>query len=747
MKIRFDFEHCFGIQKLKEEIEFKNGQPAVVIYAPNGMMKSSFANTCAEMARAAMAKPKRGKAAIALSKDEICDRLNPDIPSKHEIKLDGADLDPDSIFVANPEDVLFDASKQVTDFLASQALKGEYDRIISLLEHARKEFASAVGGNNVSQSSDCDKELAEAFSGDENAPIWGCIEPIAAMLKDDSPYYDVKFDDLFDDKSLVKAFLSENQGLLNDYASQYNQLLRESDFFHMEGEKAFGTYQAAQLGKAFKDEEYFAVQHKLVLRNAEEITSAQAFNQKIADEKERILNDEDLKKAFDAIAKKVEANGELRSFSKVITRHPDWIPKLADYEGFRKEVLIGYVNHPEVRGKFDALKAAFAANKADLERVLAQARQEQDHWREVVDIFNLRFHTLPFVVKIENQENVLLEQEEARLVFEYVDGQGHGHPKSKEDLLKILSNGERRAFMILQFLFAIEARKTWDKMSLIVMDDISDSFDYQNKYAIIEYVNELAEGFEDKFKIIMLTHNFDFYRTIVSRLRGKVAQIMAFKDNSGEVELKSGVYIERTPFDVAIKNSDKAADFISLIPFVRNLVEYCEGSSAERFKDLTGCLHLMDNTDTITDTEVCQIICGFCGRPVKYQPTGQLMKDIIFREADTIEARGDQHEVFIENKIVLSIAIRLKADKFLETELLNAGLRKEQFHASKCQTSRWIDEYKKLNPPADKKKVMEKVNMMTPEFIHLNSFMYEPLVDMSMWHLIQLYKEVKALTP
>lgn len=746
MKISFDFEHCFGIQTLHEEIEFKAGQPAVVIYAPNGMMKTSFANTCAEMAKVATAKPKRGRAAAA-EKDPICDRLAPDTPSVHTIKVDGNEIEPECIFVANPDQTEFNANKQVTDFLASQALKDEYDRIVGLLEQARKEFVNAVGSNGVSQSSDCDKELAESFLGDENAPLYGCIELIAAMLRDDSPYYDVKFDDIFDDKGAVKVFLDENQGLLDTYATQYNQLLRDSDFFHVEGDKSFGTYQAAQLGKAFKDEEYFAVQHKLVLRNTEEITSAQAYNQKIKDEKDRILNDDELKKTFEAITKKVEANGELRSFSKVITKHPEWIPKLADYEGFRKEVLIGYVNHPEVRGKFDALRQVYTANKADLERVVAQARQEQDHWREIVDIFNLRFHTLPFVVKIENQENVLLQQEEAKLVFEYVDGQGQGHKKSKEDLLQILSNGERRAFVILQFLFAIEARKKWDKMSLLVMDDISDSFDYQNKYAIIEYVNELAEDYEDKFKILLLTHNFDFYRTITSRLKGKVKQIMTFRDQNGTVMLKEGKYIERTPFDICMSNSNKPADFIAVIPFVRNLIEYQEGTSTQRFKDITGCLHLMDNTDTITDTEVCDIISGFSGRPFKYQPTGERMIDIIFREADAIEARGDQHEVFIENKIVLSIAIRLIADKFLTNELLNAGLRKEQFQTSKSQTSHWIDIYKQLTPPPakERRQVMEKVNMMTPEFIHLNSFMYEPLIDMSVWHLISLYRDVKAL--
>jgi hypothetical protein len=35
---------------------------------------------------------------------------------------------------------------------------------------------------------------------------------------------------------------------------------------------------------------------------------------------------------------------------------------------------------------------------------------------------------------------------------------------------------------------------------------------------------------------------------------------------------------------------------------------------------------------------------------------------------------------------------------------------------------------------------------MTPENIHMNSFMYEPLMDMSNHHLISLYKTIKNLT-
>ena len=41
--------------------------------------------------------------------------------------------------------------------------------------------------------------------------------------------------------------------------------------------------------------------------------------------------------------------------------------------------------------------------------------------------------------------------------------------------------------------------------------------------------------------------------------------------------------------------------------------------------------------------------------------------------------------------------------------------------------------------------VLQRVVLMTPENIHLNSFMYEPILDMSDGHLRKLYGEVVAL--
>lgn len=41
--------------------------------------------------------------------------------------------------------------------------------------------------------------------------------------------------------------------------------------------------------------------------------------------------------------------------------------------------------------------------------------------------------------------------------------------------------------------------------------------------------------------------------------------------------------------------------------------------------------------------------------------------------------------------------------------------------------------------------ILNQVAMLTPENIHLNSFIFEPILDMSLLHLYDLYQEVKNL--
>jgi hypothetical protein len=62
------------------------------------------------------------------------------------------------------------------------------------------------------------------------------------------------------------------------------------------------------------------------------------------------------------------------------------------------------------------------------------------------------------------------------------------------------------------------------------------------------------------------------------------------------------------------------------------------------------------------------------------------------------------------------------------------------------QTTELLDRFERDFPKEQEAiKTLRNVVLMTPENIHLNSFMYEPIVDMSDEHLKKLYKAVQGL--
>jgi hypothetical protein len=96
-----------------------------------------------------------------------------------------------------------------------------------------------------------------------------------------------------------------------------------------------------------------------------------------------------------------------------------------------------------------------------------------------------------------------------------------------------------------------------------------------------------------------------------------------------------------------------------------------------------------------------------------------------------------------ESKIVLAIAIRLAAESFMIAKINDpafvAGLVAHQ-------TQELFVKFKTQFPTESKAiEVLDRVQIMTPENIHLNSFMYEPIVDMSGDHLRKLYADTLAL--
>ena len=63
------------------------------------------------------------------------------------------------------------------------------------------------------------------------------------------------------------------------------------------------------------------------------------------------------------------------------------------------------------------------------------------------------------------------------------------------------------------------------------------------------------------------------------------------------------------------------------------------------------------------------------------------------------------------------------------------------------QTQVLVTRFKKdFRSEVDSVRIVDQVALMTPENIHVNAFMYEPIVDMSDDHLRKLYQEVMTLS-
>lgn len=287
----------------------------------------------------------------------------------------------------------------------------------------------------------------------------------------------------------------------------------------------------------------------------------------------------------------------------------------------------------------------------------------------------------------------------------------------------------------------MEARRKAQENVLFIVDDIADSFDYKNKYAIIEYLKYMSDI--SNFYMMILTHNFDFFRTVESRKVSNYNQcLISIKNDAGVRLLKmEGL---KNPFIRDWKNNlaDKKK-LVASIPFVRNLIEYKEGDTHADYLTLTAVLHMKAATDTITVSTIGDIFSRVVSNiNFPTQDGAKKIADFVFEAAE--ECLTADEGVNLENKIVLSIAIRLKAEIFMKQKITDQDVL-NGLENNTNQTWNLMKAYEEeFNNETANIEILKRVNLITPENIHVNSFMYEPILDMGDGELRGLYEDVKT---
>ena len=725
-------EHCYGIRSLNYSFAFSDsGGSVVAIYAPNGSMKTSMAES--------LKRYSEGK--------DPEDRVNSNVIPKISVEnQDGNEITKETIFVVDSFDEKF-RSKKISTLLASDDLKKRYDEIFNNVENKRNALLKNLGKKFETTPARSAEILKKAF---RRTDLNKALQSVDRDVKNDEylDFSDASYKTLFNEK--VINFLNSDPEIvstISHHSSLYEQLLDKSRFFK---KGIFSHTHAENVLKNLKSNKWFNGGHTVRLNAKDgsetgDIIDENALLECIEKEKKSILDNPEMRDMFKNADDKF-TNADLQAFRDHLVEHPYLLSEISNMDELLFKVCAAYLS--TMKSEYIEFLEMYDESKSKVDEIVEDADTDVTLWEKVIEEFNSRF-SVPFEVRIGNKADAVLSITAPQIQF-LIEDQDNKNVRQFEsdDLFEILSTGEKRALYILNILFEIRARNIIGQETLVVFDDIADSFDYKNKYAIVEYLSDIStyEGFH----IIILTHNYDFYRTIKSRLYVKEGSALVAERSGGNIVLKQDT-IGNNPFSNWVDNLSDTKSMIGCIPFVRNIAEYSNNDAA--FSKLTKLLHIMPGSKDITFKELKEIF-GSVLRGKRIEDCENDDRKVIDVVLDTCVSISNlkMDEVDLLDKVVMSMGIRLIAEKVLIQEIGNENFVNR---LGSNQTGELIKKFENMYKNNMKEKdqdkfkpyidVMKRVRIMTPENIHMNSFMFEPILDMSPQHLWELHRDVSKL--
>jgi hypothetical protein len=325
-KLKIEFENCYGIKQLKYDFDFET-KSTYAIYAPNGTMKTSFANAFMDFSNS---QPSKDSIFTARANKRIITDEN------------GEELKAEEIFVIVPYNQTF-KSQKLSTLLVNKELKERYDEI-HLNINEKKEALT----KELIAKSGLKKGVDDEFSTDFTSYSTDFFKAIGRVKTEVNDGTEAEFSDIIYSKVFgpkVVAFLETKdfKTKLQGYIEKYNDLVDSSTYFQ---KGIFNHNNASTIAKNLKDNGFFEAKHSLVL-NAEtdkkQITTEKELTEIIQSEKDAILNNPDLLKAFDDIDNALTKNQELKDFRNYLLENQKILPELPNINGFKQKVWVSYL--------------------------------------------------------------------------------------------------------------------------------------------------------------------------------------------------------------------------------------------------------------------------------------------------------------------------------------------------------------------------------------------------------------------
>jgi len=724
--LHVELSDCFGISSLSTDFDFatvskgKLAAKAYAIYAPNGAMKTSFAKTFEQ---------------LSLGKQPVEERYNR--TSSWRVEADGVALAAECIYVLKAEINEKAEISAVTNLLVKPEQKARYDALVIDLD---KKKQKALNGLNKVSGGFAKKKIEEQLPG-----IFGATDLLTAIhtgleQEPDRALSIFNYATIFEEKALQVIQGSEFREKAAEFNERYDELFQVGAAIYSKGQ--FNPARAETAFDALKKERFFETGHRVQLRGEDTPINEAELQQRLDEIHARIDGDQTLQKLRKDLAGTAGARALTDLIESLNNHQFDLLieqTRPEKIQQFQRSLWTFYLHQtPDVA----AYRDEHAEIASEIQEIESQAAEAVPAWENAVARFNRRFLNMPFTLRIANQSETALGKEPARLLFVFEEDGETPLEGSKPEAMKTLSQGERRAMHLLSFIFEVESRIQSGKKTLFICDDPADSFDYKNKHAIVQYLEDLTKV--DHFHQIILTHNFDLLRTLTKFVHRKRC-LVAVRNESGEVQLEimdgiKNVFINKWKNEI----TTSAAVLLATIPFTRNLIEYTAGDKSPDYLTLTSLLHWKPDSAALSVGSYFEI---FNRLFYKEHPATdpRVLFDLLQNVANSISSQPAHNELALENKIVLSVATRVLAEKFM-TEQLRVILSEPDYWCNESsQFGALLGAFKEHSPPPETVELLESVSITVSSNIHLNSFMYEPILDLSTGHLCYLHEAVKRL--
>lgn len=744
-RIQIEIKNGYGIVDFNHTFEYEDGKNGSYchfygLYAQNGTMKSSFAKTLSNYSK---------EEAVA---DEI-------YQVSGSCTVSG--IDPENILSYPSYDGRVYLSDNAAYLVANQEAKDVYAKASKDVIEAFNKLKSKVSG--VTKTKDDNSEVViedyyRRFVSKEQVNSV-TLPAVITLLRASLPEIKqgkIQFCDIslnVFNSSNFKKFITNKKyrNFFGSLVKAYDEMCASPTYFR----GGFDSSSAHKLIKALDKSNYFSAKHEVVLRDNEDRTTKNINNKEelenyLKTDFDRIIERyPDLKPALNQLIAdfSVGTNGEARRIIEDKSRR-DILLFMGDEDRFYKNMWFGYLSG--CIEEIENLLKVHDGSKSKIEEALEKADDADTEWQDVKDVFNDRFSSLPYRIDIVNKKDTIVE-DLVPPVFEFKFRNPRNpsmpykeHPDNSGQLSmlgRVLSNGERKALYLLNIIFDVKKKLKDGVDTLLILDDIVESFDYRNKYAFFEYLQELASQ-NSQLYIISLTHNFDFFRLVYEKLYPKNEKQFRLVISDENNNLSAEEMFDPRVFGNYKKDAatDKSA-WVTMIPFARNIVEFQHGKSHDDYKKLTRALHTLDNEVTIGHIQqYLQTIVKVADTP--FDKSLNIHEAIIMHAKEVAAATSDGFS--LKDNLVLAIGTRLCIERYIISKISEEDYR-NAVSKERDLTRKLLILYSNNCSDPNKQiylKMFNKAAAIVDGTIHINSFMYEPLVDVGTWEMKKMFNEI-----